>query len=223
MMALVDLVNRTRPDHIITLEHQIATAHDNRRALISQREVRGGPAEMAAAIDAALREDPDLLVVDDIGSPEVARLVIDAADAGHLVIAGIAAPSSAKAIERLLEYWPEERRADARQALARLLRGVVAQVLLRKSGGGRLAARELLLNAPSIARLIHDGQLHQLPLALERGRRHGMVPFNDALAAFVQSGATEAREAYRKSVDREGLLNLMKRAGIDTSFAERLA
>jgi twitching motility protein PilT len=99
----------------------------------------------------------------------------------------------------------------------------VAQVLLRKSGGGRVAARELLLNTPAVASLIAEGKHVQIPLALESGRKHGMVPLNDALVAFVHSGAVDAREAYRKAFDRDGFLNLLKREGIDTSFVERLA
>ena len=96
-------------------------------------------------------------------------------------------------------------------------------MLLRKTGGGRIAARELLLNSTSVAQLIADGKLPQLPLAIEGGRRVGMVPLTDALVAFVQSGVVEVREAYRKAPDRTALLKSLKREGIDTSFVERLA
>jgi twitching motility protein PilT len=99
----------------------------------------------------------------------------------------------------------------------------VAQVLLRKAGGGRVAARELLFNMPSVAALIAEGKVGQLPLAIDSGRKHGMVPMNDALLGFVQGGAVDVREAYRKAYDRAALLELMKREGIDTSFVERLA
>jgi twitching motility protein PilT len=108
-------------------------------------------------------------------------------------------------------------------ALAEHLRGVVTQVLLRKSSGGRLAARELLLNTEAVASLIADGRVEQLPLAMDSGRKRGMVPLHDALVAFVQSGAVDVREAYRKAPDRATLLSALKREGIDTSFVERLA
>jgi len=108
-------------------------------------------------------------------------------------------------------------------SLAQSLRGVVAQVLLRKNRGGRLAAREVLLNTPAVASVLAEGKTSQLPLAIEGGRKHGMVPMNDALVAFVQSGVVEAREAYGRSTDRAGFLALLNRQGIDTSFAERLA
>jgi twitching motility protein PilT len=106
---------------------------------------------------------------------------------------------------------------------AETLRGVVAQALLRKSGGGRIAARELLLNTPSVAALIAEGKIGQLQPAIESGRKYGMVPMNDALLAFVQSGAVDAREAYRKAYDRMAFLEQLRREGIDTSFVERLA
>ena len=118
---------------------------------------------------------------------------------------------------------PADRRAPVQALLAESLRGVVAQVLLRKTGGGRVAARELLLSSTSVAQLIAEGKVSQVPLAMESGRRIGMVPLTDALVAFVQSGAVDVREAWRKASDRPALLKAFKREGIDTSFAERLA
>ena len=103
------------------------------------------------------------------------------------------------------------------------MRGVVAQVLLRRARGGRLAAREVLLNTPPVAALIEEGKVVQLPLAMESGRRHGMIPLNDALAALVREGTVHVTEAYLKAFDKEGLLTALKREGVDTSFAERLA
>ena len=108
-------------------------------------------------------------------------------------------------------------------ALADNLRGVVAQVLLRKNGGGRVAAREVLLNTPAVAGALAEGKTSQLPLAIEGGRRQGMVPLNDALVGFVQSGAVDVGEAYRRAADRAGFLALLKRQGIDTSAIERYA
>jgi twitching motility protein PilT len=107
--------------------------------------------------------------------------------------------------------------------LAESLRGIVAQVLLRKSGGGRVAAREVLLNTRSVANLIAEGRTSQLSAAIESGRKHGMVALNDALVAFVQNGIVDSREAYRQAADQQGFLALLKRQGIDTTFVERLA
>jgi twitching motility protein PilT len=135
----------------------------------------------------------------------------------------MAASSTVAAIDRLLEMTPADRRRQVQASLAASLRGVVAQVLLRKARGGRVAAREVLLNTPSVASLILEGKTFQLPVALESGRRHGMMPLAESLAAFVREGTVQAAEAYRKAQDRDALLAILKRDGIDTSFAERLA
>ncbi len=221
--ALVDLVNRTRNDHVITLESEIKFVQESRSSLVSQREVRGDNDEWLAVARAALRENPDVLVIEDLRSPEIVSLALDSAEAGRLVIAAISANTTVSAIARLVDQFPVERRSQAQLTIAEALRGVIAQVLLRKTGGGRIAARELLLNTPAVASLIAEGKLEQLPAAMESGRKHGMVPLGDALVGFVQSGAVDAREAYRKAFDREAFLAVLKREGIDTSFIERLA
>ena len=221
--AFVDIINRTRSEHVITLESQVKVVHEARHALISQREVRGTGEELLASLRGVLREAPDVIVVEDLRTPEVIAEAIAAASAGHLVIAGIAAPSAPEAVSRLLEQAPAERRPQLQAMLAETLRGVVAQVLLRKSGGGRIAARELLLGTPAIATIIREGRLVQLALAMESGRRHGMVPLTDALVAFVRSGAVDVKEAWRRASDRPALLKLLKREGIDISFVERRA
>jgi twitching motility protein PilT len=221
--AFVDLINRTRSDHVVTLEHQITFVHENRGSLVSQREVRGANSEWLSAARAALRENPDVLVIEDLRSPEIVTLAIEAADSGRLVIGAITAHTASAAVEALLHHTPADRRPSIQVALADVLRGVVAQVLLRKTGGGRIAARELLLNTPGVASLIAEGKTTQLPGAIESGRRHGMVALNEALVAFVQSGVIDSREAYRQAADQQGFLALLQRQGIDTSFVERLA
>ena len=221
--ALVDLINRTRTDYLISLESEIKFLHENRKAIVSQREVRGEPDVMLAHARAALRENPDVLVVDDLKTPELVALALDAADSGHLVIATMTAPTTSVALARLIESAPFDRQTQVALALSESLRGAIAQVLLRKSGGGRVAARELLFNTPSVAALIAEGKVSQLPLAIDSGRKHGCVPMNDTLLAFVQCGVVDAREAYRKAYDRVALVEQLRREGIDTSFVERLA
>ena len=221
--AFVDLINRARSDYIISLETEIKFVHDNRRAMVSQREARGEPDAMLQGARTALRENPDVLVIDDLKTPELVAVALDAAESGHLVIGSVTAHTASAAIGRLIETASYERQTQVALSLSECLRGAVAQVLLRKTGGGRVAARELLFNMPSVAALIAEGKIGQLPLAIDSGRKHGMVPMNDALLGFVQSGAVDAREAYRKAYDRVAFLELMKREGIDTSFVERLA
>ena len=221
--AFVDLVNRTRSVHVVTLENQIKFVHENRSSLVSQREVRGDRDELVAAARAALRENPDVLVIEDFGSPEILALALEAAQSGHLVIGALTARTATDAVDRIIDQTPPERRPKIQLALAENLRGIVAQVLLRKAGGGRVAAREVLLNTSAVANFIAEGKTSQLPMALDSGRKHGMVALNDALAAFVQGGIVESREAYRQAADQQGLLALLKRQGIDTSFMERPA
>ena len=220
--ALVDLVNRQRAEYVVTLERQIRLVHDNRTAIVSQREIRGGADEALSAARAALREDPDVLVVDDLASAQMVPLLLQAASEA-LVFVTITAPSTTEAVERFVDLAPADLRAGVQAAMAESFRGAVAQVLLKKAGGGRVAAREVLLATAAVTRVISDGVPGQLPVALEGGRKHGMVPLADALVSLVQSGVVDVREAFRKSPDRDRLLAGLKRAGIDTSVVERLA
>ena len=222
--ALVDLVNRQRAEYVITLERQIRLVHDNRAALVSQREIRGGADDALAAARAALRENPDVLVVDDL---------VLAAHGAAAADRGVGGPAGVRLDHRAVHGGcggavrrsgaARDARRPFRAAMAESFRGAVAQVLLKKAGGGLVAAREVLLATAPVTRVISEGQLGQLPLALESGRKHGMVSFTDALVDFVRSGAVDVREAFRKAPDRERLLAGLKRDGIDTSVVERLA
>jgi twitching motility protein PilT len=223
LSAFIDLINRTSSDHVITIESQIAFAHESRRSFVSQREVRGDADAVVSAVRAALREDPDVLLIEDLRSAEVAAAAFEAAESGRLVFGSLPGASTGAALARLIEMFPPERRAEAQAALAGALRGVVAQVLLRGSKGGRIAAREILVNTPAVAALIEEGKIGQLPAAMESGRRHGMMPLNDALASFVRDGSVNMTEAYLKAFDKDGLLAALERHGGDTSMVERLA
>ena len=223
MSALVDLVNRQRAEFIITLERQIRLVHDNKSALVSQREIRGGADEALAAAHSALREGPDLLVIDDLISPQMVPLILTAASEGLLVFVSMGAPSTSDAVQRFVELAPPETRSAVLIEMTEQFRGAIGQVLLKKTGGGLVAAREVLLATAQVSRVICDGQLAQLPHVLEGGRKHGMVSFSDTLLDYVRSGMVDVREAFRKAPDRERLLAGLKREKIDTSLVERLA
>jgi twitching motility protein PilT len=221
--ALVDVVNRQRAEFVITLERQLRLVHDNKSALISQREIRGGADDSVAATRAALRENPDVLVVDDLVAPPMLPLLLTAASEGLLVFVSMTAPSTANAVQRFVELAPPEMRKAVENAMAESFRGAVAQVLLKKAGGGLVAAREVLLATAPVTRVISEGQLGQLPLTLENGHKHGMVSFTDVLTEYVRGGTVDLREAFRKAPDRNRLIELLKREGVDTSVVERLA
>jgi twitching motility protein PilT len=221
--AFVDLINRTRRDHVITIESEIKIVHENRNSLVSQREVRGDAEEMLAVARAAIRENPDVLVIEELRTADIVTVALDAANSGHLVIGALPAHTASGAVDRIIDLYQPEYRRHVQLALAENLRGIVAQILVRKPGGGRVAAREVLLNTSAVASVIAEGKTSQLPMAIEGGRKHGMLPLNDSLVGFVQSGTIDALEAYRRAADRTGFLALLKRQGIDISFAERLA
>jgi twitching motility protein PilT len=223
MSALVDLINRTRHAHVVTIEREINVVHERALSFVSQREAHGGADEMLELARGALREDPDVLVLESVRSAELMTLALDAAASGRLVICGFPAHNATGAVDGIIDLFPPDTRRQVQIALAQNLRGVIVQVLLNKSGGGRLAARELLLNTPAVASVIAEGKTSQLPLVIEGGRKHGMVPLNDALAGFVQSGAVDLREAFQRSQDRAGFLATLQRQGIDTSSVERFA
>jgi twitching motility protein PilT len=221
--AMIDLINRTRRDHVITIESEINVVHERLGSFISQREARGEGVDTMSVARAALREDPDVLVIDELRSAGLVTAALDAASRGQLVIGGFPAHTASRAIDSIIDMFPSGQRQQVQLSLAQNLRGVVAQVLLRKRGGGRVAAREVLLNTPAVASVLAEGTTSQLPMAIEGGRKHGMVPLNDALVGFVQSGAVDPREAYSRASDRAGFVALLKRQGVDTSFVERLA
>ena len=219
--ALVDLINRTRHAHVISIEREINIVHERASSIISQREAHGGPEDMLEVARGALREDPDVLVLESVRSAELMTLALDAAASGRLVISGFPAHSATGAVDGIIDLFPPEARRQVQMSLAQTLRGVVVQVLLNKTGGGRLAAREVLLNTPAVASVIAEGKTSQLQLVIEGGRKHGMVPLNDALAGFVQSGAVDLREAFQRAYDKAGFLATLQRQGIDTSSVER--
>jgi twitching motility protein PilT len=223
MSAFVDLINRTRRDHVITIEREINIVHERGSSFVSQREVRGGDEEVLAAARAALREDPDVLVIEDLRTAGLVNVALEASASGHLVVGGFSAHTATGTVDRIIDLYAPDSRRQVQFALADSLRGVVVQVLLKKNGGGRVAAREVLLNTPAVSSVIAEGKTSQLPMAIEGGRRWGMVPLNDALVGLVQQGTVDGREAYRYASDRQGLLAALKHQGVDTSFVERLA
>jgi twitching motility protein PilT len=220
LAAFVDAINRQRADYVITLEAEIRLLHENHQALISQREYGG---DASAAARAAARENPDVLVFDDLDSPEAAAIALDAAAQGTLVIVALTGASTTGAVAHLLELVPVDRRAAARAQLATTFRGALAQVLLRKAGGGRQAARELLLGTGQVTRLLQEGRLAELPAVFEAGRRFGMNTLTDVLTGYVQAGVVDVREAYRKAPEPARLLAGLRAAGVDTTLIDRIA
>ena len=223
LCALVDLVNRMRQDHVITIEDPIEFVHPNKRCIITQRQVGVHTSSFKSALRAALREDPDIILVGELRDLETVAIAIETAETGHLVFGTLHTTTAAGTVDRLIDQFPADRQSQVRVMLAESLKGVISQTLCRKVGGGRVAAREVLLSTPAVSNLIREGRTFQIPSTMQTSRKIGMVTLNDALVELVVAGQIEATEAYVKSVDKTGLVAALKGKGIDVAFPELAA
>jgi twitching motility protein PilT len=222
LAALIDLVNRTRADHIIAIEDPIEFVHPPKRCLVNQREVGVHTASFKSALRAALREDPDVVLVGEMRDLETTAMAIETAETGHLVFGTLHTSTAASTIERLIDQFPGDRQGQIRLMLAESLRAVIAQTLLRRIAGGRVAAYEILIATPAISNLIREGKTFQIASAMQIAKAQGMVVLNDALMDLVQRQVVAPRDAYLKAVDKEGLLAKLKAGGFDVDFLNEL-
>ena len=211
LCAMIDYINRTRTDHIITIEDPIEFVHQNQQCLINQREVHNHTRSFKDALRAALREDPDVLLVGELRDLETIAIAIETAETGHLVFGTLHTTTAASTVDRVIDQFPADRQAQIRVMLSESLRGVIAQTLCRKVGGGRVAALEVLLTNGAISNLIREGKTFQIPSMMQVGRAQGMVSLNDALAELVKKGLVTPEEALLRAVDKAGLDSLLKR------------
>jgi twitching motility protein PilT len=220
LCALIDLINRTRSDHVITIEDPIEFVHESKKCLITQRHVGVHTSSFKHALRAALREDPDIVLVGELRDLETVSMAIETAETGHLVFGTVHTSTAVSTIDRVIDQFPPDRQAQIRVMLSESLKGVISQVLCKKIGGGRVAAREIMLSTPSVSNLIREGKTFQLPSVLQTSRRLGMVTMNDALIELVDSNQVEPREAYLKATDKVGIIHMLKQRGKDVSFAD---
>jgi twitching motility protein PilT len=220
LCALIDLINRTRSDHVITIEDPIEFVHESKKCLITQRHVGVHTSSFRHALRAALREDPDIVLVGELRDLETVSMAIETAETGHLVFGTVHTSTAVSTIDRVIDQFPPDRQAQIRVMLSESLKGVISQVLCKKIGGGRVAAREIMLSTPSVSNLIREGKTFQLPSVLQTSRRLGMVTMNDALIELVDSKQVEPQEAYLKATDKVGIIHMLKQRGKDVSFAD---
>jgi twitching motility protein PilT len=214
LSAMVDHINRTRHDHIITIEDPIEFVHESRNCLINQREVRTHTESFKRALRAALREDPDILLVGEMRDLETIAIAIETAETGHLVLGTLHTTTAASTVDRIIDQFPADRQSQIRTMLSESLRGVISQTLCRKIGGGRVAALEVLIASQAISNLIREGKTFQIPSMMQVGRASGMTTLNDALLELVTKKFVAPEEAYSKCVDKSGFEAALKRAGI---------
>ncbi len=219
LAALVDHINKNRSDHIITIEDPIEFVHENQNCLVNQRQVGNNTRSFKAALRAALREDPDIVLVGEMRDLETVAIAIETAETGHLVFGTLHTTTAVATVDRIIDQFPPDQQAQIRVMLADSLKGVLAQVLCKKKGGGRVAALEILLATSALASLIREGKTFQIPSIMQTSKRMGMITMNDSLLALVKQGLVEPKEAWMKSVDKTSLLGLFKSNGISTDFA----
>jgi twitching motility protein PilT len=218
LAGLVDLINRTRTDHIITIEDPIEFVHPSKKCLVTQRQVGVHTRSFKHALRAALREDPDIILVGEMRDLETVSIAIETAETGHLVFGTLHTTTAASTIDRIIDQFPADRQSQVRVMLSESLRGVIAQTLCKKVGGGRVAAREVLLSIPAVSNLIREGKTFQIPSIMQTNRKGGMVTLNDALLELVDARLVEPKEAYMKSVEKTGFAAALKAKRHDVSF-----
>jgi len=219
LCALIDYINRNRTDHIITIEDPLEFVHENKRCLINQRQVGEHTDSFKDALRAALREDPDIVLVGEMRDLETVAIAIETAETGHLVFGTLHTSSAPSTVDRIIDQFPADRQGQIRVMLAESLKGVISQMLCKKIGGGRVPVLEVLIGTPSVANLIRESKIFQIPSIMQTGKKYGMCLMNESFADLVKKKVVDPQEAYAKAFDKAGLVNMFKKSGIDTSWA----
>jgi twitching motility protein PilT len=217
LAAMIDHINATRQEHIITIEDPIEFVHPNKRCLINQREVKAHTQSFKRALRAALREDPDIVLVGEMRDLETIEIAIETAETGHLVFGTLHTTTAASTVDRIIDQFTADRQAQIRTMLASSLKGVVAQTLCKRIPTGRVAALEVMICNSAIASNIRDGKTHQIPSMMQMGAKSGMKLLNDALMDLVRAGLVDPAEAFHKSVVKDDFAKKCQAEGIRLS------
>ena len=213
LAAMINYINETRDDHLITIEDPVEFVHNDKKCHINQREVGTHTMGFKNALRAALREDPDIVLVGEMRDLETVAIAIETAETGHLVFGTLHTNTAASTIDRLIDQFPTDRQQQVRTMLSESLKGVVAQTLLKKIGGGRVAALEILVVTSAISNLIREGKTFQIPSIMQTGRALGMRTLNDSLLDLVKEKVVEPQEAYDRSPQKKEFGPMLTRSG----------
>jgi len=194
-----------RPDHIITIEDPIEFVHESKRCLVNQREVHRDTLGFSEALRSALREDPDVILVGEMRDLETIRLALTAAETGHLVFGTLHTSSAAKTIDRIVDVFPAAEKDMVRSMLSESLRAVVSQTLLKRVGGGRVAAHEIMIGTPAIRNLIREGKIAQMYSSIQTGQAQGMQTLDQCLTELVAKGVVSKEEARYKAQNKDAV------------------
>jgi len=203
LAAMVDHINQTRYEHILTVEDPIEFVHNSQKSLINQREVHRDTQSFNNALRSALREDPDIILVGEMRDLETIRLALTAAETGHLVFGTLHTTSAAKTIDRIIDVFPSAEKDMIRSMLSESLQAVISQTLLKKVGGGRIAAHEIMVGTPAIRNLIREAKVAQMYSAIQTGRRDGMQTLDQNLKELVDAGKITSKAAQGKAVSKD--------------------
>lgn len=206
LAAMINFINKTRYEHILTIEDPIEFVHQSKKCLVNQREVHRDTLGFSEALRSALREDPDIILVGELRDLETIRLALTAAETGHLVFATLHTTSAAKTIDRIVDVFPAAEKAMVRSMLSESLQAVISQTLLKKVGGGRIAAHEIMLGTPAIRNLIREDKVAQMYSAMQTGSNVGMRTLDQHLQQLVQSGLVSKEDARVKAKTPESFL-----------------
>ena len=223
LAGLIDYINRHRADHIITIEDPVEFVHPNKKCLVNQREVGTHTRSFKSALRAALREDPDIVLVGEMRDLETISIAVETAETGHLVFGTLHTTTAPSTVDRIIDQFPADQQAQIRTMLGGSLKGVISQVLCKKEGGGRAAAYEILIANSAIANNIREGKTHQLQSLMQTGKSEGMRTMNDSLIELVKSKQVSAKEAFVKSVDKQGLKMMFQSNGIKLELGDKSA
>jgi twitching motility protein PilT len=203
LAALVDYANTHRKNHILTIEDPVEFVHKSRNCIVNHREVGLHTKSFTSALRAALREDPDIIMVGEMRDLETISLAVEAASTGHLVFGTLHTQSAAKTVDRIIDVFPHEQQEQIRATLADSLQAVVAQTLFkRRDTRGRCAALEILIATPAVRNLVRDGKTFQIPTVLQTGKKFGMQSLDDAILDHLEKGRINAEDAYLHSLDK---------------------
>ncbi|WP_281168377.1 type IV pilus twitching motility protein PilT [Agrococcus lahaulensis] len=215
LAALIDLINRTRAEHIVTVEDPIEFMHQHKKAVVNQREVGHDTHSFAAALKHVLRQDPDVILVGEMRDLETISVALTAAETGHLVFATLHTQSAAQTIDRIIDVYPPHQQGQVRAQLAATLQGIVCQTLVpRASGKGRVAASEILIATSAVSNLIREGQIHQIGSALQSGASLGMRTLDQHLADLVNRGIIKEDAAREKAHNVDELRGMLATGGM---------
>ena len=213
LAAMVDYANRMRKDHILTIEDPIEFVHQPKNCLVNQREVGVHTRSFASALRAALREDPDIILVGEMRDLETISLALEAALTGHLVMSTLHTISAAQTVDRIIEIFPHEQQPQIRSSLAESLRAVISQTMFKRiDRPGRIVAFEIMIATPAVRNLIREGKTYQIPSIIQTGRKYGMISLDDSIMEYLQKGIISPEEALNKAIDKARFMPFVKKA-----------